>query len=184
LVMPVQNGAIVDYPCVPLGAPTVLASPAATVDLQNISQGYRHLEVYFQVRSENAALGDYMTIRVNGDTGANYDFGTANPISGLGISLSGGQSESRFWFTITAGSAPQYYFSGGKLTFMNYTDSDHFKTFGMHGAGNWFYEDTQRGGQAGGGTWRAIGAVNRLTFGTYSAANLAAGSRFALYGVK
>lgn len=51
----------------------VLTADAASFDVQNIPQGYKHLRVVAQLRGTLASIATGVNVQFNGDTGANYD---------------------------------------------------------------------------------------------------------------
>jgi hypothetical protein len=55
-------------------AETALGASAASVTFSNIPQGFRSLLLITQARTDAAAENDNINIRLNNDSGANYDF--------------------------------------------------------------------------------------------------------------
>lgn len=66
-------------------AETTLAAPATSITLA-IPAGYRHLQVEAALRSDGASTSQAITIRFNGDTGANYSSLTAQ-FNGAGVTV-------------------------------------------------------------------------------------------------
>lgn len=66
-------------------AETTLAAPTSSITLA-IPSGYRHLQVEAALRSDGASTSQAITIRFNGDTGANYSSLTAQ-FNGAGVTV-------------------------------------------------------------------------------------------------
>lgn len=161
---------------------TVLASPAASIDISSISGSYRHLKLYLQTRSSTSGTKS-IGLKFNNDGGANYnsvrysgnynnDLGVAEVIGGTSI-LIGYMPGS----DTTAGLATSM-----ELSIPNYSGATFSKSiisltgpiFATSSANIW--------AQILHGWWSNTGAINRITL-TPSANNFAAGTILSIYGL-
>lgn len=153
-------------------AETVLGASAASVDFTSIPATFRHLRVVWIGRSDRAGTGnDVMIMSVNNDTtNANYD--EVNTLNSITASAADRSIAQLFAATSTAS-----YFCGGYIDIPHYANTTTFKSmlsvFVKGAATNGSYM----------ADWKSTAAISRLTFASANAANLIAGSRFALYGI-
>lgn len=169
---------------------STLSADAASFDVQNIPQGYKHLCVVLQCRSSKAAVNeDNFALRVNNDTGNNYNvqylqaFGTtANAQEALATADFYKASPLCSLATMPAATSPSGASSSIIIDIPNYASTALNKNV-VAQASQQLYNTSQ--GQRiwnGAGTWLNTAAINRLTF-LAAGGNLVAGSRLTIYGL-
>lgn len=172
---------------VPLGmslvAETVLSGSVTIVTFSDISQSYRDLILTIQGRTDVAAEADAVLIRLNGDTGGNYD---QQRITANHTTLSGLASRAGTSFAVSA--------DGANARASNFTAST-FRIFGYTrtDAEKWAHSHTNNFGDISADTdlaitlrshrWRNTAAITSITLLPLTGPNLVSGSRFTLYGV-
>lgn len=160
-------------------ADSTLGSPAATVDFTSLPATFAHLMVVIHARGDQAATQTSLNLRLNGDSGAHYDwFSEFTGSAGSSSAASSGQIG-----FITAASSPSNRFSPYVLWVPHYAQANTIKavqTLGFNmtagGAANitpyansFYWFDTPA-------------AINELTF-LPGSGNLVANSRFTVYGL-
>lgn len=170
---------------------TTLLSPATTVDFSSISAGYRHLMLIGYLRSDRAATLDHLGIRLNNDTGANYD-GYSASIAGTGTPPSEsagehpGETSVKFENAVVGDTATAGMFTTVRLYVPHYAGTSNNKILRSKSTHNHGTALTAPNDQIvlGVGAWRSNNAVNRLTLlPVGGGANFKAGSRVVLYGM-
>jgi hypothetical protein len=147
---------------------------------------YKHLLMIGIVRSKAAAVADSIWAIVNGDGSALYD--QWGMLLQLGtFSAQGGQLNTGWTHAYVP--ANNANLGGGKFApyFMiipNYRDGSTAHRMALWGSAHYSDNAAATGQQVlfGGGSYRGTGAITTLTWGTNAGAQLAAGSRFSLYG--
>lgn len=174
------GGAAGDYELI---STTVLGSTTASVAL-SITAGqqatYKHLQIRAAVRTNRAGqTSDPMIIKLNSDSGANYEY---HELTGNGSSVTsgaGGASSSSMWLGyVAASNQTTNAFSGVVMDIPDAFSTSKNKTLkvlqGMAGSDNQI--------QLTSGLWMSTAAISTITFtalGSYIT-----GSRFSLYGLR
>ena len=181
----------------PTGAMDALATvtpsgSTGTVTFSNIPQTYTHLQLRIQARGTSAAGGYYTSVSttLNGDTTAGNYYWHYLGGNGSGMLASAGSGYSNnSLINIPNGTNTANVFAGGVIDILDYTSTNKYKTLrSLNGA------DLNNGsGFPNSGAiflasmiWSSTAGVTSITFTadpTYST-NFAAGSSFALYGIK
>jgi hypothetical protein len=162
----------------------VLAANAPNFDIQNISQIYKLLQVFAQVRSTDAAGQSSCFLRFNGDaTNGNYYYeyltnyaSTVVPNEGLG----GNQ--------IFVGNCPAATAPAGATGFIDmklpfYSETVFQKVMAFVGVNRNGIVSTTVRKDHGSGHWLSTAAINRLTLYP-GVGQFLAGSRLTLYGLR
>lgn len=163
----------------------VLGVDTATVTFSSIPQDWSHLSLKLMVRSTAAANTDTMSMRLNADTSAAYDWTTAlwNDSTSPGTATAGSNgivaTSLRVSSAIDGATNPAGYFAKSQIDIPNYTDGTTSKTKG-------FVSFTTLTGftiNLAAGAWApaAATAITSVTF--LCGANFKAGSVFSLYGM-
>ena len=178
----------------PLGGPPAVGSPAAmvligSIELENVAASvtfssipstYKHLLVKWQARCDNAVAANTLLLRMNADTGANYDYAFTSANATFGGTSAVAQTSVRFG-TVQGTSAAANVGAAGTLQISNYKGTTFYKTF--H-AQLWRQDAATTGGsyvESSAGHWKSTVAVTSLTI-LPSAGNFVVGSRFDFYG--
>jgi hypothetical protein len=153
------GGAVVQLGEIPVGA-----GGAATIAFTGISSSYRNLRLVLSVRGDTAAATTGVSLRFNGDTGANYD--------GQVGSLYGGGSLNTF-DTIAgtsmptglavAGTAPANTFSPFEILLHDYANTTTHKGVRSHAGYKQANSTNSTVTSMGTGTWRSTSAINAIT---------------------
>jgi hypothetical protein len=165
---------------------SVLGAPAANFDITPIAAGFHALLVLFQGRSAVAAASDAFFLRVNNDSGGNYDteelwgaLGGSGSASATGIFAgTSGVQATCVGDTAPAGNASQF-----EILLYNY-DGTTFRKQGVAksssptvaAAAGFFSEQDAL-------NWRSTAAITRLTIFTSSGNNWMTGSRCTVLGL-
>lgn len=160
-----------------------LGGAAASVTFNNLLQysgEFRHLQLRYTARTDRTAGGTFVSIRFNGDSGANYSyhnlFGTG---SSVGSSASGGITR------ILAGeevsnSATANTFSGGVIDILEpFSSSKNTTIRALSG-----HASSANSLSMNSGAWFNTASVTSMQLLCWDGTNHMAGSRFSLYGVK
>lgn len=157
----------------------------ATIDFQDIPAGYRHLKIIASVRADNAATESEGRLRINNDSGANYDGNWGHT---LGVAEED-QAPAAIVYAdlgqLVADSAPAQNFTALEITLPDYADTGKYKALMVSLAGaRGTAAGDQRSGYAG-AIWKSTAAINRLMLwhGVGGGA-LKAGSVATLYGLR
>jgi hypothetical protein len=167
---------------VQLGEVVVGGGGAASIAFSSISSSYRNLRLVLSVRGDTAALTTGVSLRFNGDTGANYD--------GQVGSLYGGGSLNTFdtiagtsmpvGLTV-AGTAPANTFSPFEILLHDYANTTTHKGVRSHAGYKQANSTSSTVTSMGTGTWRSTSAINAITL-LPTAGNFAQYTVATLYG--
>lgn len=165
---------------------TVLVAQAGGIDIQNIPASARHLRLLYTARSIHAAGGtDALLVRLNNDSGANYDRVSGGVSDATAVKTgSFGDTSMKFANAIPTSFAGAGRFGSGEVLFPNYaTASAHKLALARYSA--WADQPAADAPQAmfASGLWQSTSAVNRLAAFVDSAPtpNVIPGTRFTLY---
>ena len=157
-----------------------------TITLSSIPATYKHLQLRCIIKdsfTSSAGGGNNFNFRVNGDSGTNYNghrlYGNGSTASAAGMSPSSTSSQFISW---------EYFgnvsnvFGVNIIDFIDYADTSKYKTirsingFDTNGATAGYIN-------LGSGLWMSTAAINSISL-TGFVSSCAAGSTFALYGIK
>jgi len=165
---------------IPIATVTVGTSQS-TITFSSIPQNYEHLQLRWIARSDRAATQDFVDIRLNSDTGANY---AAHLLYGEGAAASAAAYVSNTSVGIVfmpAASSTASVFSVGVMDILDYTNTNKYTTTRTLGGA-----DINGSGRIvlGSGVWMNTAAVTTLTIITDNASTFTQYSSFVLYGIK
>ena len=164
----------------------LLASAAAAFDFTSIPGTARHLRLVVQARSAYGSTEDQIWLRINNDSGSNYDWEYMQDAGSSSGGATPNIDESLATSNIPLTNIPASSFPAGSagqcvVDLANYAEATFHKTVRSAGfaplntsSGSlrlWFV----------GGRWRNTAAITRLTLVSKNGANFAAGSRATLY---
>ena len=164
-------------------ATITLSSDAASVSINSIPGTYKHLQLRTRVRETGATVGGQCQMRVNGDNGLVYTYHTLYS-SGSGSPGSDGSSNYQWAYGIerhTNGNDPASTWGANIYDFLDYTNTSKKKTIRTFGG-----YDANGSGQIRihSALYSSTTAITSLYFENQGNANFAAGTQFALYGIK
>ena len=172
------------------GVPVLLANvtlgaPAASITLSSIPQTHSHLYVQGYFRCEQAVTITGAALRINGDTGSNYDtqYLGANGGSAAAGELFGVTSDNAFSCFCPGSTATANVFGAASLWIPDYTDTGKNKMVLVESGGKWGTATTNIITRQTTIAWRSSVAVTSLSWFNISGANLSTGSRVSLYGM-
>lgn len=149
-------------------------SPVASVDFQNIPQGYTDLIVY--ISAGGVGTGSQLYVKFNTLTAGSFKY-----LFGDGSAAYSGQATGyvNLNYVTNVTSYPNT-FSNASVYIPNYTSSN-YKSLSVDGVaeGN----ATIAYANISAGLWDSASAINRLTFQIGGGGNIATNSTFTLYGV-
>lgn len=164
---------------------STLGVAAASIDTgaNGIAAGHADLIVLIYVRTDRAATQDNINIRVNADSGADYDLlrlqGASTTASSLAIVAATaftGQA-----LTVSSASAVAGEFSAAQLFIPSYANTVGFKTANVHAS-----TPDETGANCVvalfAAQWRSTAAISRMAITPVAGTNLVTGSRLAIYG--
>jgi len=159
----------------------ILGSDTATVTFSGIPQTYRHLRVVAVTRVSDSTIQQDVTLRLNGDSAANYDRAFHwTTTSGQAHSGNTGQTGMQLIWTNGA-TAPANTAGTAEITLYDYARTTWQK---VAYALNTNYGQTGVAlVEAASAIWHNTAAVTTLAFTSTGGGNLKAGSLFALYGM-
>ena len=159
---------------------TTLTGTAATFDVTNISQDFKHLKIFVAGQSDQAVNLSGITMRLNNDSGANYSY-QDNQISNATVTTATTAGATAATVGVTIGTTPANTNIMGALeiTIFNYTGSKHKSWMSDGGVATGTAASTEWRSDVG--IWASTAAVNQVTVRTPG--NWIAGSRFTLYGI-
>jgi hypothetical protein len=159
-----------------------LSGSTSSVTLTSIPSAYRHLQLRVFARSAQAASSDALYLRFNGDFTNNY---SRHSLSGNGSAVSADAffpENVVFAGTIAAASSTSNVFGSYVIDVLDYTDTNKNKVlrslggYDANGSGVVDFRSSN---------WNSTAAITSITLANYTAgANFAAGTQFALYGIK
>lgn len=160
-------------------ADEVLTGLASSIDLVDINQDFRHLELHTALRSNSGSGVNGGTIRFNGDAGANYDVQT---LDGNGTGVGAVQlfaQDGAIGNVLVPGAGSATLFGTAVCWVPDYTDTAMDKVV--------FSQAAEKHGTASGnmftrqgvGYWRSAAAINQISI-VAQAGQFVAGSRITL----
>lgn len=170
-----------DQPGAALLYQTELTVAAASIDIQNIAQNYKHLELRIYARGDTAATNTPILLRFNNDSGGNYDRQSL-----AGVAASASASEVFAQTSINLGSMPAAsaaanLFGQIDVSINNYSGTTGNKALRANLARQDGYSAGLLVSQQVMGGWRSNAPITRITV-LPSAGNFDVGSYFGLYG--
>lgn len=166
----------------------VLASPG-TIEFTSIPDTYTHLKIVVNARGTYAdptlGYGDLLFLRINGDTGNNYDYLQSAYVGGAG-ELSGGSNGYGACYVgrITGAQATTDYSSCNVIDIPSYKDTVFFKA--IHALSTRQpYSNSSTYSIIGkhGNIWKSTNAITSILLYGNNSANFIAGSTASLYGL-
>lgn len=162
---------------------TILSASAASVTFSNIPQGFRHLQLMCSTRTDRAAETDTLAIRVNGDSGANYDFQQL-----FGSSATASASTLRATTSLIVGVSEAAQSRGGAFApaivwLWDYTTAQDKYSIGLSGLIGNLSADADLNIGVRMGHWRNLNDITSLVVLPLTGPNFVSGSRFQLYGI-
>lgn len=191
-----QTGTV--YVCTVAGSPGTWVAPSgagavtmlfdstaggavASFDITPIAGTYKHLRLVAQLRGDTAATTVGVRLRVNNDSGANYDDQFLAGINATASSGGANGGTSSSLGDVPAASATAGLAGALTLEVPNYAGTTFSTTFVSTTNGFNSQAAAGRNVEVSSGVWRTTSAVTRLTIFP-NAGNWVAGSRCTLYG--
>lgn len=177
------TAAVADYELI---EKRVLSSSSASVNFNSITQSYKHLQFFADLRNTESSASVNTSVYFNGDTaGANYQRHFLQNAYSNGLTA-GGAADGTFNYMYAAGQTYSANTATNHLNIYDYTSTSKHKMitnvsmFLNNGAGS----GTAQGfGGLYTGVWQSTNAITSITFEA-SSATLESGSTFWLYGIK
>lgn len=153
---------------------------ASSIDFTSIPNTYKHLQIRFIARNNQAVTSDFMNMKFNGTGSGLY---RTHQLSGDGSSAAAadfGAINQIYINRIPGTSATSNVFGGIILDILDYADTNKFKTsrslggFDANGSGLLYFMS---------GLWRSTDAITDIAI-TPGTGNFLQYSHFALYGIK
>lgn len=160
---------------------TVTGSVAASVNITGLPTTYANLVVEVYARGDTAAPTANFRLRMNGDSGGNYDSlysEVRESATTFSVEVIGGTSMNLGAFP--ANSAPANSFGAAVIRIPNYGNTANHKSATGHNVSRVATGTPAVWIDLTGGLWRSTAAINQLTL-TPSAGNFAIGTRVMVY---
>ena len=167
---------------------TVGLGGQSSISFSSIPSTYKHLQIRYIVQSSRATNnGDFLQVRLNGDTGSNYYLGHQLQGDGSSVSSYGNGSGTAIYIErISNTQTGSNIFAGGVTDILDYQNTNKNKTTrSLIG-----YDLNGTVGGSGGqinfasGLWMSTAAINSIEIKSGTGSTFAQYSSFALYGVK
>lgn len=160
-----------------------LTGALASLDFTSIPGTYRSLKLIGSLRTIENATGGALNLRMNADSGNNYDFATANMYHSNTLTTTVGRAHDQIEFSgLVALTATANHFSPFEITIPDYADTGKYKgVIAQAGYIPAVALDASIINVIQQGQWRSTSAITRLTF--TSGNDFATGSRMTLYGI-
>jgi len=162
-------------------ATVTLSASASSITFAGIPSGYKHLQIRFIGRVDDANTADNIWIQFNGDTASNYSWHYLEG-DGSGVATSGAANFGKLLAgRVSAASATSGIFGAGCIDILDYANTNKYKTVknltgvDRNGSGNVRMDS---------GNWRSTSAITSISITNGSATNFIANTQFALYGIK
>jgi len=179
----VWSGSAWSYLITEVGAPQVLAAPAASVTFSPPS-GVNHLAIKWHARSTSGNTSDNMQLRFNGDSANNYDWQLLTGLNAT-VSTTPGLGDTKILAgTVVGGAGSAGFFADGELEILGWSQaaSGHVATV----TGKWYacWSNTAATSQVGtfGGLYTPSGAGTSAAL-IPAAGSFAIGSVFSMYAL-
>lgn len=159
-----------------------LGSSQSTITFSSIPSTYKHLQIRSIAKTDRAETDDYVLMKLNGDTAANYSWHILRGNSSVALSAGvANASNIRLEYAASGNSGASNIFAGSVLDILDYSDTNKYKTtrilngIDLNGSG-WIYFSS--------GNWRSTSAITSITLTPSFGTNFLQYSSFALYGIK
>jgi hypothetical protein len=169
-------------------ATTTLATATATITFSSIPATYTHLQLRGIARTSVGGNSDFVVVRFNSDSGANYSrHAVVGPGGSIYLEAAANATSVRFDPAAASGATTNV-FGVGIVDILDYADTSKYKTtrnlsgFDNNGAGTNAWDKGFV--QSAGGNWRSTSAVSTITLTSGNGGNFAQYTQFALYGIK
>lgn len=168
---------------------TVTSGGTSSIAFSSIPQTYDHLQLYWNARSSSGNTGDFVYVRFNGDSTANYNFNYLEASGGtstLNPGISTKSANTNAWLTkIAGGTATANVFAVGYGIIGDYSKTNRNKSLHCYGG----LDDHGLGTPTGNtrlenSVWFSTSAITSITLTTDSGSSFAANTDFTLYGIK
>jgi hypothetical protein len=164
-----------------LGAITVSGSPQATITFSSIPSGYTNLKVTGTLRATVAATTSGVFMRLNNDSGANYDYEDVHMYSTATSFSQSLASTSALVANAPGSTAPANYSSVIEVQFPQYSATTLNKTISSSWSSSIGSGTFSQGRGFDGLSWRSNAAINQIDF-LLPSGNFEVGSSLALWG--
>jgi hypothetical protein len=163
---------------------TILGSNQSSVvfDVSSFTSTYKHLQVRCVTRTTHGATYDFVFLRLNADTGANYSsHGLIGTYAGSVVSGAGTNTTATSTLITTGASNTSNYFGSGVIDILDaFSTTKNKTTKAISGIAD---GELNRELRFSSGVWRNTAAITSITiYG--DTGTLITGSRFSIYGVK
>jgi hypothetical protein len=159
----------------------VLGSNVAAIDIQNISQGFEHLRIYFLSRTDHFGTTNLM-LRLNNDTGNNYDYQHMQVLGTTVSGLTSAAASNILLGSIHAENAAANRWGVFTIDIPNYTSNQHKRVIATNShirdatTSNFLMIKISAG-------WRNTDSIDRVTLSPLSG-NFLAGTVISIYGLQ
>lgn len=159
-------------------ATTTLSTTTTNITFSSISSSYQHLQIRILSRASNASVDRAISLRLNGDTGANYAYHYVDGDGATATATAAASATSMVSIKTAGASAGANTFGVCIIDIHDYASTTKTKTvrlfngFDNNGAGNVLIAS---------GLWNSTSAVNSFTIVNTS---FLSGTTVALYGIK
>jgi len=148
---------------------------AANIDFTSISGSYRHLKIFYRIKSEGA--GNDVLMRLNNDSGSNYTFNLDRAIAGTASAATAGATSLDVGMVPATGDT---YEGTGEITVPYYSTGTVTRSvFSLYAGAN--ASGMHTGNTSG--VWTGTAAITRITFIVGGGVDFKEGSIMSLYGI-
>lgn len=160
-----------------------LSSSQANITFSSIPATFKHLQIRYLGKTSRAAVNDYAKLEINADTTTtNYRSHTLN---GDGAAVYAGTTANAIEIGGFPGNTNADMFGVGVLDFLDYTNTNKYKTIRMLDGFNQNSASTGTGYiELASGLWMSTSAITSIKITPGTGPNFVTYSSFGLYGIK
>ena len=162
-------------------ATVTLGSAASTISFSSIPSTFKHLQIRGIGRAANSVTDENLVIQLNSDTATNYSLHNVYGTGAATGANAGANTNVSYFARVTGASSNASTYGVAVADVLDYADPNKYKTIRSLSG-----HDQNGSGYISlfSGNWRSTSAVTTVTIKNDSGSNIAAGSTFALYGIK
>lgn len=161
-----------------------LGTATNSVTFSSISSAYKSLQIRSMQKDSNGnAAGQSIRITFNGDTATNYSYHDLYAFAPGGVGSGGTANATYILSQLVSAGGTSTPFGVSIIDIIDYANTSKNKTLRMFGGTDNNQNTAYTGLSLTSGLWRSTSAINSVTLTAHNI-SFAAGSKFALYGIK
>lgn len=157
---------------------------SATITFSSIPSTYKHLQIRCTARSDSGISSDFIVLRLNNDTSANYTYHGIEVETSTASAFGATGETAGFGTRVTTSTVASNIMGTDIIDISDYASTNKNKTIRHFGGDdrNGVSPASSLGLRSN--LWISTSAINRIDIISYRGANWTTASTFALYGIK